>query len=236
MQKRTVLITGAGRGIGRATARRLRDQASLILLTKTDESQKSLKEEFPEAFCFAVDLTNTRNIESVIKTVKGLTQSIDVLINNAGTYASALFEETSVEQLDNQYAIHLRAPFLLTRELLPLLRKGSNPIVINISSAAAFARSPREAVYSAAKAGLTTLTDIIREELQKDGIRFTVVQPYGVNTWNDAHPENYLRSEDIADLVDFVINSHPNCQILTVDVSSVKQWRKGVPPWLQSRT
>ena len=232
--RKAAIITGAGRGIGLAIARKLRGQFSpLVLLTKTKRSSAFLEKEFPEAEIIKIDLTKKEEITRFLKKIKSELNHLDLLANNAGLYLCKPFEETTSDEFDYQYFLHMRAPFILIRELLPLLKRAKNPLVINISSAANIARFRNESVYTATKAGLTALIEVIREELQKDNIRFTIIQPYGVNTWNDPHPERLLRPEDIAELVYFITRTHPNCQILRVDLSSTKQWRQGIPPWLK---
>lgn len=204
--KKAILITGAGRGIGLAIARKLKKpDTALMLITKTERSFRFLKKEFPKGFIFKVDLTKKQEIKEFLKEIKSKIAYLDVLVNNAGIFLAKPFEKTEATDFDNLYALHMRAPFILIRELLPLLRKAKNPLVVNISSAANIARFRNESIYTASKAGLTALTEVIREELQKDNIRFTIIQPYGVNTWNDPNPENLLRPEDIAELVYFIL-------------------------------
>ena len=232
--KKVAIITGAGRGIGLAVAKKLKNRFSyLILLTKTKKSSERLKEEFPKAEIIRVDLTREKEIIKFLKEIKSKLTHLDLLVNNAGFYLCKPFEETVTDEFDYQYFLHMRAPFILIKKLLPLLRKAKSPLVVNISSAASIAHFRNESVYTAVKAGLTALIEVIREELQKDNIRFTVIHPYGVNTWNDPYPDRLLRPEDIAELIYYLTRTHSNCQILRVDLSSVKQWRQGVPPWLK---
>jgi 3-oxoacyl-[acyl-carrier protein] reductase len=230
---KNILITGAGRGIGFAIAKAVEEMAeNLILVTKSKESFKRLEKSFPRAENFRVDLSNEEKTMEFIKKVKNEFDRLDVLVNNAGFYIGKKFEETTTNELDELYKIHLKAPFLLIQKFLPLLKKSECPQVINISSAANFARLPGESAYTAVKAGLSAIGDVLRDELQKHRIRFTTIYPWTVNTRNFKNPENFLRPEDVGEVVAFIINTHPNCQILNIELSSVSDWRGGWPPWI----
>jgi len=232
--KKNILVTGASRGIGYAIAKKLSNQADkLILVARTEKSLQKLKKEFPKALNFQIDLGEEKEIEKMLIEIEEKVKGLDVLVNNAGSYFSESFKDTKSSEFDKLYAVHMRAPFLLINKLLPLLKKSKSPIVVNISSASSFARFRTESIYASVKSGLTALTDVLREELQNYNIRFTTIHPYGVNTWNASNPEDLLRTEDIAELIGFIINAHPNCQIQRVDLSNTKQWRQGTPPWIK---
>jgi NADP-dependent 3-hydroxy acid dehydrogenase YdfG len=111
--------------------------------------------------------------------------------------------------------------YLLTKGLLPIIEKGKDPQIINISSIAALKPSKGTVIYSAVKAGVTGFSIGLRDELNPKKIRVSVIHPYGINTWNDPHPEKLLKPTDISSLVKFVIDSDPNCQIDEVTVSSL---------------
>ena len=228
--KKTILITGAARGIGKAIAESLISH-NLILITKTDKSFNSMKKEFPDATCYKCDLANEKALNDLIKEIKSSYKHIDVIVNNAGFYVFKTFEETDSEDFDELYKIYMRTPFVLIKGLLPKLKASEEPTVINIASAAAFTRFKSESIYSAVKVGLVAFTEIIREELRADKIKFTNIKPYGVNTWNDPDKDKLLRPEDIGSLVKFIVDCHYNCEILDVSLSSVGQWRGGTPPW-----
>jgi NADP-dependent 3-hydroxy acid dehydrogenase YdfG len=235
MQK-TILITGAGRGIGHAIAEALYSGNKLILITKTRASYLRIRKEFPKALCYACDITDSSAIDKTLNDIKSRFRAIDVLVNNAGIpYLLKYIDETSARDLDLVYSLYMKGPFLITMSLLPLLRASKSPLVVNIASAAAFTRMPGEAVYSAAKSGMVTLMEIAREELQKHRIRVSIIEPYGVNTQNIPNPKDFLRPEDIGRLVKFIVDADPNCEILSVSLSSTGQWRQGTPPWVPKR-
>lgn len=233
MQK-VILITGAGKGIGYAIAKSLYNDNKLVLLTKSKDSYARIKKDFPKALCYNCDITNEPDLQKTFKDIQANCKAIDVLVNNAGVYLNKAFEDTSSKEFDEIHSVLLKAPFVVTKMALPLLKKSSSPQVVTISSAAAFAPMATESVYSAAKSGVTTLMKVAREELQKHKIRVTLIEPFGVNSANIPNPKNLLRPEDISELVRYVISTDPNCEILTVSLSTTGQWFGGTPPWAQA--
>lgn len=230
---KNILITGAGRGIGFATARKLYCQDNnLFLVTKSRKSFQLITREFPGAHCFMCDLSSEKSILNFISGVKKNIKSLDVLVNNAGNYTGKLFTQTATDDLDQLYRIHLKAPFILIKEFLPLLENATNPLVINLSSAAAMAQLPTESAYTALKAGLTAMGKVLQNELQNKNIRLTNIHPWTVNTHKLENSKNYLEPGDIADLVNFIININPRCEILNVEISATKDWRGSWPPWV----
>lgn len=231
---KNVLITGAGRGIGLAIAKALQKQDTrLFLVTKTKKSAKILKAKFPDAIIFSCDLTKEDEVNLLVQKIKRETIRLDVLINNAGFYLGKRFEEINPKEFDELYKIHLESPFMLMQGFLPMLRRSLYPQIINISSAANFARIPTESAYTAVKAGLTAMSNVLQKELQNTGVRITIIHPWTVNTHNLSRPENCLQPEDIADLISYIVNTSPNCQILNVELSAIGDWRGSWPPWVR---
>lgn len=230
--KRSILITGAGRGIGLAIARRLVSKHSLILVTKTESSAKQLRRMFPSSKVYLVDLTRFDELEKFVKKIKKTFVRLDVLINNGGVYYSNTVEHTTDRQFDEMYALHVKAPFILIREFMPLLKVSYQKQIINISSAANFARLPTEAAYTATKAGLTALGDVLQLELQRYGIKLSTIHPWSVNTKNFPDGKDFLKPEDIADIVEFILSRRKNFQILNVEASGTRDWRGAWPPWV----
>lgn len=227
------LITGAGRGIGLAIAHRLASTYRLALTTKTESSAAKLRKIFPHSMIYVADLTRTERTYGVVQQIKNNSRRLDVLINNAGVYFGNKIEKTTDYQLEEMYALHIRTPFILIRELLSLLKASSQKQIINISSAANFARLPTEAAYTATKAGLSALDDVLQRELQKYGIRVSTIHPWSVNTKNFSDGEYMLQPENVADIIEFILSRNKNFQILNVEASGVRDWRGSWPPWVK---
>lgn len=230
-----VLVTGASRGIGFAIARALKpDAEKLFLVARTKKSFDKTCDQFKKkkTIFLGSDLSSEAQIDKLVAQVKKETSRLDVLVNNAGVYLAKKFEKTTRPEINQQIAINLKGMLLLTQGLLPLLKKGKKPQIINISSIAAKASLYGESIYSATKAGVTSFSEVIRKELNPQGVRVTTIHPWGVNTWNAPNPQELLRPEDIGELVSFIVNTHPGCQIESIDCSSVFQWKGEKPPWI----
>jgi NADP-dependent 3-hydroxy acid dehydrogenase YdfG len=117
--------------------------------------------------------------------------------------------------------VNLRAPILLTHAMLPLLEKGSRPIVMNVSSIAALSIPAGQSVYSASKAAVTAFSHVLRKEWNPRGIRVTVIHSAGVSTWNAPEPYKLLRPEDVGRLIHFILTADRNCQIDEVTLSAL---------------
>jgi len=223
MSKKIIIITGASRGIGLATARLLHPLAEqLVLVASRTDSFRSVQGEFGSETSFhGADLSSPEEIQSFREELSSMLDRVDVLVNNCGVYLEKQLIESSLPEIQRQIDVNLRAPILLTHKLLPLLNKGCSPIVINISSIAALSTPTGQSVYSASKAAVTAFSNSLRKELNPRGIRVVVVHPAGVNTWNDPEPNKLLRPEDVGSLIKFILEVDKNCQIDEVTLSAL---------------
>ena len=215
MSKKIIIITGASRGIGLATAKLLQPLAErLVLVASQQHSFRSVQGEFGSETSFhGVDLSSPDEIQSFSEDLSSRLDRVDVLVNNCGVYLEKQLIESSLPEIQRQIDVNLRAPILLTHKFLALLNKGSSSIVVNISSIAAQSTPAGQSVYSASKAAVTAFSSSLRKELNPRGIRVTVIHPGSVNTWNDPEPNKLLRPEDVGSLVKFILEADKNCQI-----------------------
>ncbi len=234
--RKTALITGASKGIGFAIAKVLDSQfENLILVARNKENLQKAASKLRHAkiTIISADLEDEKQIGEVAKTVKDQFDSLDVLVNNAGVYIGKRFEKTPLEEINKMINLNFRAYTLLTHQLLKLIEKGENPQIINTSSCAGSAQIFGESLYSATKAAVTAFSNVIRKELNEKGIRVTAIQPWGVDTYEEAQPDYLLDPEEIGKLVNFIVNTSPLTQIDTVELSHIKQWRGTKPPWIE---
>ncbi len=178
---RTILITGASTGIGAVTARHLAPGNTLILhhnSTAISTAAFNAKDAGAVAVHTArADLMTEEGCRRLMDTVCGFTGKLDVLINNAG----ALLERHSVSTLrwdlmERIFALNTFSAMLLTRLCIPLLRKGANPSIVNLTSIAARHGAPTATIYGAAKGALDSFTRGAASELAPD-IRVNAVAP-----------------------------------------------------------
>jgi len=172
---RTILVTGASRGIGLAIAQRASQEGHHVIGLARSAPQGS----FPGTFR-AVDLADPRATDEALKEIAS-TFEVDSIVNNAGLTTSSMLEETSVEELDRILAINLRAPLQCVQACLPSMIRSGRGAIVNIASRAALGM-PRRTAYSGAKSGLIGFTRTWALELGKHGITVNAVAPGPVQT------------------------------------------------------
>lgn len=175
---KTAIITGAGSGIGLATARRLHDDGMAIVGIGRDESKlAALAEELMDEriATLSVDVTADEGPVRIVELALDTFGSIDFLVNNAGLGSPTPLHETDDEKLDLFLDVMLRAPFRLCREAIGHMKPGSG--VVNVTSTYAMIGGRRGGPYSAAKGGLRSLTEHMAVEYGPRGIRSNTVAP-----------------------------------------------------------
>jgi len=183
-----VVVTGAGKGIGRATAVMLaKHGAKVIALSR---SAADLQELTAEIGCIpiAVDLADSDATRAAA--IKAL--PADFLVNCAGTTELESFLDVKVENFDLLYAVNTRAPMIVSQEYArDMVKTGRKGAIVNVSSVAAFVGIPDHAAYCASKSGLDGLTRVMAKELAPKGIRVNGIHPtvtltpMAIKAWSD---------------------------------------------------
>lgn len=170
----THLITGAGSGIGRQTARLLHDRGEeLILLARSDQRADELAREFPDADLVVADLADLTAVQAA---GRRLPHRLDSVLHIAGVVDLATVADLDQASLRDQLDVNLVAPTLLTSAALPALRSARGTVVF-VNSTAGLAASPSWAGYAASKFGLRAIADALRAEESPHGVRVTTVYP-----------------------------------------------------------
>jgi 3-hydroxybutyrate dehydrogenase len=183
LKDRVALITGSGRGIGRAIARLFASEgASVFLTARTQAELASTTAEINksgEAAAFVTaDLTRAMECAQVVVAARRKFHHVDILINNAGHYGPVLpVEEYPLAEFDNVIAVHLRAAFLLSQLVLPEMYARGSGVILNISSLSAKSAFPWGSAYAAAKAGMLGLTRVTAAEAARKGVRVNALCP-----------------------------------------------------------
>ncbi len=185
--KTFTLITGASSGLGKSMAIECASQNRNLLLTALPgEGIKKLGETIKEkhkveVVCFETDLARPGAVENLSDKILGQYE-VDMLINNAGIGGTRWFMEAAPEYIDQIILLNMRAVVLLTRLLLPLLKKQGQAYILNIASMASFAPMPLKTVYPASKAFVYSFSRGLGEELKGTGVSVSVAHPGGMRT------------------------------------------------------
>ena len=173
---KTIVITGAGDGLGRALARRFAaDGETVILLGRTLSKVQAVADEIGAPhIAIECDVSNPDSVRAAFVTIAAAHPKIDVLINNAGVYEPFTLGDARDDQILNQMSINLAGPIFCARSALPLLKGGGH--IINVTSESVSKKMPMLWMYAGAKTGLELVSDMWSRELEADGVRVTVVR------------------------------------------------------------
>lgn len=168
---KTVVITGAGIGLGRAVARLLAQGGdTVILLGRTLSKVQALADEIGgSALAVECDVASADSVRKAFAEIAAKHPKIDVLINNAGVYEPFEVEKATDEQIDSIMSINLLGPIYCSRAAIPMMEKGG--YIINVSSDSVGNDLPMMAIYQSSKAGLERFTHTLFKELKPRGIR-----------------------------------------------------------------
>jgi len=183
LENKVALITGSGRGIGRAMALLFaREGASVFLTARTEAELVATAKEITvaggKAGFVTADLARAGEAEEVVVAAREKFGRVDILVNNAGHYGPVVpVEEYPLEEFDKVIAVHLRAAFLLSKLVLPEMYARKSGVILNISSLSAKAAYGWGSAYAAAKAGLLGLTRVMAAEASRQGVRVNAICP-----------------------------------------------------------
>ncbi len=183
---KTILITGASSGIGKATAELLQNDYKLILCGRNSEALELLKNNAPYPENIHISIFDVRNKEAISQAINSLPPSfktIDILINNAGNaHGLATFDQADLDDLEAMIDINIKGVIYVTKAVLPLMPINAASIIINISSIAGKSVYMNGTTYCASKFAVEAFTQGLRMDLSSKGIRVTSIAPGAVAT------------------------------------------------------
>jgi 3-oxoacyl-[acyl-carrier protein] reductase len=213
------VVTGAGRGIGEAIARRLARMGAAIVLTARDQARlekvrSDIEQDGGKAYALSCDLIDGPGVMAFGEKVTRDHGRCDILVNNAGIgVLRKPLIELPVEEWDQMMDTNLRAPYLMMRAFGPTMIAARSGHIINISSLAGRNALPEGAAYSASKWGLNGLTYSAAEEFRQFNVRVSVVAPGSVNTnfgGSQKDGTRKIQPDDIARVVAMLVTQAPN--------------------------
>lgn len=220
-------ITGAGKGIGRATAIALAQEGVHIgMIARTESDLKNVKKEVQSLGAGAAyAIADVSSMEEVEKAVASLTEELgeaDILINNAGMGNFGPFLEIDPAEWKKVIDVNLMGMYYVTRTVLPQLIGKNGGDIINISSMSGLKGTEGSSAYSASKFGVLGMTESLSQEVRKHNIRVSALTPSRVITefgGNSSAPENskekFMQAEDIAEYIVAQLKLHPRIFIPT---------------------
>lgn len=182
LQGKVALITGAGKGIGRATALALaKEGVSLGLIARTQTDLEAVAEDV-KAYGVTVafetaDVASYTDVQEAVENLYKTLGKFDILINNAGIAKFGSFLELPVEEWEKIVNVNLFGMYYVTREVLPKMIEQESGDIINISSTAGEKGGPVTSAYSASKFGVLGLTESLAMEARKHNVRVTALTP-----------------------------------------------------------
>ena len=203
------IITGASKGIGKATAALFLEKGIDIAINSRSQSDlESVKDEFQQSFpereilIKATDVSKKDEVYAFGEFVKSQWSAVDILINNAGLYVPGQIHSEDDDVLENQINTNLYSAVRLTKNILPVMLPQKKGTIVNISSIAGIMSYPNSGSYSVSKFALQGFSKVLRDELKDKGIRVVSVLPGATwtNAWAGAElPEDRLmKAHDIA--------------------------------------
>ena len=239
LENLTAVVTGAGRGIGRAIALKLAEAgANVVCLSRTEANSQKVAEEITalgrQSWAVAVDVGDTAAVEAAVAKILEDTGGVNILVNNAGVMRDGLLMRMSEADWDTVLDTNLKAAFTLTKAFARPMRKADNARIINISSVVGLMGNAGQANYAASKAGLIGFTKSCAKEFATSGITVNAIAPGFIATdmtdelsdkVKDAIKANIPMGEfgevnDIAEAVAYLAGSgarYVTGQVLTVD-------------------
>ncbi len=223
---RTVLITGASSGIGKETAYVYAEHNyNLVLVARRKKNLEAVKKEIEEKHkvkvdIFDIDLSKTDSAERLYNLVKTENLQVDILINNAGFGINGNFKDIDIDKEESMLILNIITLTKLTKLFVLDMAKNKNGHIINIASTAAFQGIPKFATYAASKAYVLHFSEAIAQELKKDNVKVTAINPGATQSefanTAKANEKHFSKAPSSRDLAEFIYKTMKNGKISSI--------------------
>lgn len=232
LQNKIALVTGAGKGIGKAIALALAAEGVHVgLLARTQKDLETVADEIKakggKAAFATADISKIDEVNKAVAKISEELGPIDILINNAGTGTFGKFLELEPEAWENQIRVNLFGVYYASRAVLPQMIERKSGDIINISSTAGKSGAAGTSAYSASKFGVFGLSESLMQEVRKHNIRVTALAPSTIVTelaesanLITGDPERVMHPEDFAELIIAQLKLHPRLMIKEASIFS----------------
>ena len=195
VQNLVAIVTGAGSGIGQASAIRLAEEGATVVCADRNSgsleiTKKLIADLNLHSESYVIDISESKSCDELVAHTVSTYGSIDILVNNAGVNLPGVFHEVSNEIIDQTLDINVKGAMYLTRAAIPHMLKNNRGSIVNMSSVNGLVSEPFLSVYSASKGAIVMLTRGIALDYAKQGIRCNAICPGWVDT-----PINYAHAE-----------------------------------------
>jgi NADP-dependent 3-hydroxy acid dehydrogenase YdfG len=229
----TIVITGASSGVGSSISKLFISKGwNVIGLARTEAKLQLIRDELGLNFnFFAVDISKSESVKNVFDVIYNDFGLIDVLVNNAGVFEMKPFMDSSIENIDHIIDINLKGTIYCTYNAIKFLKPKLGR-VINIGSVAGEHGIKNQSIYSATKFGINGFAESLNQELLDYGVSVSNICPGGIDTplWNEKNQypgedkSEILQGNDIANLVEYIVNQPSNVVIKKVVVFPMNEW------------
>jgi NADP-dependent 3-hydroxy acid dehydrogenase YdfG len=237
LKEQIAVVTGASGGIGGAIASAFIQGGAHVVavgrdIAKLEAFVTRLRGLAGTAEAFRADLTRDDDLSGLAEYVSYRSGRLDILVHSAGVYARGRLEESSIQTMDALYAANVRGPYLLTKELLPLLKRPRGQIAF-INSSAGLSARPEAGQFSATQQAFKALADGLRDEVNADQIRVLSVYPGRTATarieavtleeGRQYQPELLLQPEDIASVVTNAVTLPWTAEVTNISIRPMQK-------------